>query len=584
MDHFRKLKSSDHRQISRSTCSVIVWTCLLILMAVQLPLFVQQTLTPDTVLYDLQAQRLLNGGVLYRDIVEPNLPGIVWVHAAVRSIIGWSSQALLLFDLMMVTTIGFLLARLVVSNPRRNQEQKTTFAFTFAGVMTFYLSTSEWCHCQRDTWMLLPCLIAVTIRFRALEAVFITRTAITRDAISRNSRRLIISGLLEGICWAAGFWLKPIVAVPALAVLLMSLRASPGFKAWSLQTLFVVIGGLLIGVAGIAWMMYDGCWPYFWDQLTHWNSDYFQAGRSRWTLERFVAHAGRFQPWIWLHSVAIGIILCQLVSYRRGRSGERNDDVRRADVAGDLLCSLYIGWIFQAFFLQQLFDYIHVAGLILAWAICLRAAIGATENSSPSHSDGKRLAFPVLIAFLGIAVLLSPLNRMSRLRFWPDCARACFGSTLSSEARDQLAQFPFPRWVELQPMLDYLRRQGGDTWVLPYNGNLIHLYPELRMSPATRFVYLDVLARSFPSRRDEMIAAIEKSGVRFVVSDLKEDGWEAQLETATLLPKALQRRRSDLCFPYNQTPVFRSGGYVLFRIDSPIERLSDKYVPLSLIK
>jgi len=54
--------------------SIFLWSLLLLLLVSQFPIFVQQTLTPDTVLYDLQARCLLNGGVLYRDILEPNLP------------------------------------------------------------------------------------------------------------------------------------------------------------------------------------------------------------------------------------------------------------------------------------------------------------------------------------------------------------------------------------------------------------------------------------------------------------------------------------------------------------------------------
>ena len=81
---------------------VFIWILTLVLVGSQVPIFVQQTLTPDTVLYDLQARCLLNGGVLYRDILEPNLPGIVWIHAIVRSFIGWLSMALLVFDLFVV--------------------------------------------------------------------------------------------------------------------------------------------------------------------------------------------------------------------------------------------------------------------------------------------------------------------------------------------------------------------------------------------------------------------------------------------------------------------------------------------------
>tara|TARA_B100001939_G_scaffold335217_1_gene337019 strand:+ start:608 stop:751 length:144 start_codon:yes stop_codon:yes gene_type:complete len=45
-------------------------------------------LNSDTALFDVQAAEVLKGGVMYRDIVEPNLPGVVWIHLLIRSVAG----------------------------------------------------------------------------------------------------------------------------------------------------------------------------------------------------------------------------------------------------------------------------------------------------------------------------------------------------------------------------------------------------------------------------------------------------------------------------------------------------------------
>ena len=66
----------------------------LVVAAVRGPLFLCAPLGPDPVMYDLQARVVDDGGVLYRDILEPNLPGAVWIHSVVRHIAGWSSEAL----------------------------------------------------------------------------------------------------------------------------------------------------------------------------------------------------------------------------------------------------------------------------------------------------------------------------------------------------------------------------------------------------------------------------------------------------------------------------------------------------------
>ncbi|MEJ7595304.1 MAG: hypothetical protein WKF77_27610 [Planctomycetaceae bacterium] len=194
----------------------------------------------------------------------------------------------------------------------------------------------------------------------------------------------------------------------------------------------------------------------------------------------------------------------------------------------------------------------------------------------------KNLIYAVTIVFACMVFAVAPVFRWHRQRLWLPCVRACGGTLLTPETRDQIAQVPFPRWSELQPLLDHARQIGiADESLMAYNGNLIHLYPELGFQPSTRYVYLDVLARSFPDHRDLMISAIENSVVRYVVSDLREDGWEGYIPDGLLLPPSVTEHQAEFCFPYNQTPIFRSGGYVLFRIDQPVARLSSAYLPLA---
>jgi hypothetical protein len=47
------------------------------------------------------------------------------------------------------------------------------------------------------------------------------------------------------------------------------------------------------------------------------------------------------------------------------------------------------------------------------------------------------------------------------------------------------------------------------------------------------------------------------------------------------LPAALEASKAKLFFPYNQRPIFRSGGYVLFEVDAPLGALTSQYFPLS---
>ena len=79
----------------------------------------------------------------------------------------------------------------------------------------------------------------------------------------------------------------------------------------------------------------------------------------------------------------------------------------------------------------------------------------------------------------------------------------------------------------------------------------------------------------------QMVDELESSGMQYVISDLIEDGWEGAMPEEALLPDEIAQRRHSMFFPYNQTPVFRSGSYVLFQVDSPVGMLTSDYSPLS---
>ena len=73
---------------------VAAWAGLVALLAVNLPAFLCMGLDSDILMYDLCARRVLAGDVHYRDLLETNFPGIVWLHMIFRSVVGWSFEAL----------------------------------------------------------------------------------------------------------------------------------------------------------------------------------------------------------------------------------------------------------------------------------------------------------------------------------------------------------------------------------------------------------------------------------------------------------------------------------------------------------
>ena len=548
----------------------IFWAIPALLLMLQVPVFLQMPLTPDAVLYDLQARCLMQGGVLYRDIVEPNLPGVVWIHAIVRRLFGESDQVLRAFDLVVVLGITGVLCRVVADRTDSRSRQHASSVVLSSLLLMFYLGTSEWCHCQRDTWMLLPCLLAVATRafccgkFGQANAPNAVMPAV------HQGRTLLLLAVLEGSFWAVAFWIKPFVALPAIAVMLVSRSQFVSSELWCKHSCYVIAAGAIVGLLGILWMVNAGCWASFVEMMTSWNGDYYQAGRSRWNMERFQAHASRFWPWVLFHLPAI------VISIRNHRS---------------LLNAFYLGWLLQAVLLQQLFDYVHVPGVILAIAICVRSLAGQFHGAQTAASQlrsAPALKFSVspvscLTSMIVVmSIMSSGISIQHRLMYLRPCFSACVDGSLPIDVRDSISQSPFPCWSELDPLVGHLRESTiSDRELLAYNGNLIHLYPQLKFAPPMRFVYLDVLARCFPRRRAEMLREVELSNVRYVVANLREDGWEDEVPSGQLLPAALEVGRAQLFFPYNQRPIYRSGSYVLFEVDSPPGSLTSEYFPLS---
>src|SRR5439155_8954279 len=95
--------------LMRSRAELPAWIALLLLLLAGLPLFLCMPLWADATLYDLCARNILDGGIHYRDIFDTNLPGMVWLHAGIRSLFGWSSEALRAVDFAIVCGVAALL-------------------------------------------------------------------------------------------------------------------------------------------------------------------------------------------------------------------------------------------------------------------------------------------------------------------------------------------------------------------------------------------------------------------------------------------------------------------------------------------
>jgi hypothetical protein len=546
----------------------LAWGALLLLLAAGVPMFVCMPPWADVTHYDLCARTVLWGGVHYRDSFDTNLPGIVWAHMAVRSLLGWQYETLRAVDLGLVGgTIALLLGWLA-----RAGRPAGVRAWTAVALFGFYLGTTEICHCQRDTWVLFLALVALSLRGR--------QTARLAEGV-RGAAAAAAWSLAEGFLWGLAFWIKPHVAVPAAACWLVSTaqlwrtRAVPAHRL-AADTAGLLAGGLAAGGLGIAWLLGTGTWPYFWDVMLGWNPEYtaFSTNADARQLG-LVTWWRTYLPWSCVHlavvPVAAGVLWREVVR-RPPASASRPGPLA-------LLAGLYLGWLAQATLLQYSHDYVMAPTVLLAVPLIVA---GVRLRGQPS-TGGRLLATAAALAltlFLALALALHPLLRFNRLAVWPRCWTE--GSTPG--VRDSLAlEHAYVNgivdWTDLGHVADFLRAQHvADGEVLCFDDNTHPLYLDLGLRPAGRFFQFTILLEAFPRHREAVRRELEAAHPRFVVSDLVVTGMRLEplrkhgLGPVSALPPGFP---SDLagCYPWTEPVLYRSGRYLVHRTDGRVGKL-----------
>lgn len=514
-----------------------VWITLLLWLLLAVPLFVCMPLNSDTALYDIQARRVMSGGVAYRDIIEPNLPGAMWIHMATRSVVGWTSEAIRIVDLLVVVTALVVWGRLARISRRH-------FPMLLLAGLFLYCTRNEWCHAQRDTWMLLPVGVALLIRCR----------------VAPTGHRW---SLAEGLCWGIAFWIKPHVLVPALFVMAVDFlafrRNTPGTDApRNSDSLFpilsfllsptvrelavIITGGLLAAVPGVVWLWHSGAWDHFLSMMLEWNPEYVAAGRARMSWLKWQLLLQRFAPWPVLHLVGLPLAMSTIVGALR--------DGRSVDRPRILLSACYLGWLAQSVLLQHALDYIHVPALILALLVLLR----------------QPWALPVIIrrtvvaGFFVLSVFGTPFLLPSHLAQWSTAV--CCGSTPA--VRTSLAHGNLPQWDHLFRVIRELKRRNvtdGDVTCL--NVHSVHVYNELQIAPSTRYWSVSILQDLFPERAGQISREVHSSGHRYVVIESAET---RMLESAAAQSWLL-----------NCETVFESGTYRILKTDQHAPSIAQRY-------
>ena len=480
--------------------ALLGWLTLVVVLVVGAPLFLCMPLSFDASHYDICSRNLLHGGVHYRDTFDNNLPGIVWLQAGIRWLVGWRSESLHAVDLLFFTVDVFLLLPWVRRGVR---------IWTAVALFAFYLFLPEPCPCQRDIWMFLPAVVGLTLR--RLQVRHLSRPAASLMAV-------VATAVLEGICWGTAVWIKPFVFVPALACWLVSLlqirNARPGRKGLLIADLLgLLLGGVMIGAIGLFFLWWSGSWSYFWEIFLVWNRDY--GGVTRRLDIRFATIGVfwyLFLPWSLAPCLAVFFAVAAL---KREIGAEQSpiapSQPSRPKLA--LLAAFFLGWLFQALVFQLPHQYVLAVTVIPA--VVLIAALYQWRRLPPVPATMRMCLFALL------ALVWTMAFQLGRLPLWAHCCRE--GST--PELRSLLAMRRNTAYsVDAKELADVERflvsQKAKDGEVTCMSGCTHPLYLDLNLKPSTRFPQVEMTCLFFTKHRQEVLNELNASHQRFIVSDL----------------------------------------------------------------
>jgi hypothetical protein len=475
---------------------------------------------------------MLDKRPVYREIFAHGPPGMIWIQAAIRAFFGWRSEVLHSADVIIVALIVSIL---VHTHWRRRDWNLAVWPALL--LFVFYFSTSEWCHCQPDTWMLLPALVCVELhQWR--------RT-------SHGGGWLL--AVAEGMLWATAILIKPFAVIPCIGLWLVSLvtYSKPqtfNWNRWLRDLAWCFLGGMTVTGLFVAWLIGSGNVLAFLDvALSNWNQEYF-ATSENW-LWRSAHLFTWFWPWSLVHVLAIPVACLTLMQTIRRRTDDSWTASRRAFIA-----ALYLGWFFQATYLQRQFPYQQVPAVLLAITLL---------------SEGPQLvSLPVYI--LGAVALINhPLLNAAHLRLLPRCWQE--GS--SADLRDHLTlekNLAAASWKDLALVGDCLGTKSlRDRELTCYAVSSIHLYGMLDLRPSTRFILLGAAIEMFKGHEEAFTRELLASPERFIVSDLECLDLLADESTAIVpgrpLPMTVYQHYGQ-SFPFVFPVVFRAGRYLVHEV------------------
>ena len=470
---------------------------LAVILAINIPVMLRMPFDCDVVLYDVFARNMADGQLLYRDMLDNRPPTMTLIHAVFRTLFGGSIEALRIFDLLIVGTAITLLARF--THPGRWDWQLLTGTVLTA----FYCSTNELCHAQGDVWLCTPLLAALTLRRAQLARL-----------ISGRSRISIT--ILEGFIWGCAVWIKPHMMAVA-AVVWLTGAAWCWLLGTRLTTLLrdiipLLIGGLACGAIGVAVMLKLGIWDLYIAHVRTWVGEYYDADFYRpfgiWVYRLFYLWFNR--PWAIVYLFALPVAAVQIVTlFRSGKRTSSTDDEVASPEHRLLLATALLAWGIQAWGVQHMFDYVHLGGVLLAWAYLFQLV-----RTQPTTARCAVLA----VFFVGLAAVTHASVLRDRVLLLSRCV-----STPTTELRQDLNLYHRMNWVALEAVSEFLQSQNvRQDEVTILADTALPVWLQIGLKQPTRYYLFHNNLLSYQSRRDEILGSFAANAKqRFVVIDIR---------------------------------------------------------------
>ncbi len=207
--------------------------------------------TWDQAIFAMGADRILHGGLLYRDYWDTKQPGIFWFFALAAKLFGLSEEGVHALELAWFSAF----AAVLIVTLRRAFEHRWSAAVAALTIVGFYWAvTEDWHQTQPEGLVAFPMFVSV---WCALEGARATR---------RSAPRWFLAGLAGGV---VGVFKLLLVALPGLCWLMSLAWRARDPRPRKARDLAIAVAALALGLAlplaamaGV--LMAQGVWSDAW--------------------------------------------------------------------------------------------------------------------------------------------------------------------------------------------------------------------------------------------------------------------------------------------------------------------------------